>query len=149
LNEETLKRVLTLGFFKALGNTKLAFSTDPGVAIREGFGGDYNKLLLCRIVLGREGPDFTVVRDKYIIENLKGIMPSFLLTYGVPGAAVSLKPLDLPPMPESQRAHAYQDEEIVFQEARVVHQEQRNVFGDDTDVLAREEARLMKHGHLK
>jgi len=151
LNEDTLKKVLINGFHKTLGNTKLAFSTDPAIAIREGFGGGYNKVLLCRIVLGREGADYSVVREKYVIENLKGVMPSFLITYGVPGEAVSLKPLDLPPMPEQPRTYQQpQEDEIVFQEAKVVHyQEHKNVFGDDDDPLAKEEARLMKHGTYK
>jgi len=154
VGEESLRSVLMTGFHKTLGNTKLAFSTDPSVAIREGPGKNGREIILCRITLGREGVEYQLVREKYVLENTRGIIPAFLITYSLPGEAVSLKPLDLG-TPAGDIASGY-DDEIVFHEAKVVKRDvmapehapgghHRNVFGDDKDVNAEEEDRLLKY----
>jgi len=151
VNYQNLQNVMKNGFFKALGVSKIAFSTDPGVAINEGFGGNQNKIILCRITLGREGSDYQVVRSKYMIENLRGIMPSFLITYASKGESISIQPFDTGVAPPSNKGSA--EEEIVFHEAKVVHydsvvpdnSESINVFGDTTNHLKTEEDRILKH----
>jgi len=144
-----LPKVLSKGFYRALGNQKIAFSTDPHIAITEGGGGNNNKIVLCRVTLGREGTDYQVVRNKYIVDNLRGIMPSFLLTYAVPGEALSLQQIILDPV----ETHDQAMEDIIWNEAKVVHydsvvpanSQSKNVFGDDANALKAEEDRILKH----
>jgi len=151
VNYNNLQNVMKKGFFKALGVSKIAFSTDPSVAINEGFGSNKNKIILCRITLGREGVDYQVVRNKYMIENLQGIMPSFLITYAAPGESISLQPFDTG-VPNTSKEP--KEDDIVFQEATIVHYDSvvtemkdnsTNVFGDSGNMLKTEEDRLLKH----
>jgi len=151
VNYKNLPGIIKHGFYKTLGVSKIAFSTDPGVAINEGFGGNNNKILLCRITLGREGVDYQVVRNKYMIENLQGIMPSFLITYAAPGESISLQPFETGTSSSSGNT---KEEEIVFQEARIVQYDSVvksiednavNVFGEANHPLKTEEDRLLRH----
>jgi len=155
LHNSILRKVLKQGFYRALGVQKLAFSTDPSLAIREGGGGNQNKILLCRITLGREGTDYQFTNNKYIIENLQGIMPAFLITYAAPNEAISLSPLSAEP--EFQPVHG--EEEIVFHEAVVrryeddgqgslsagIEDHSKNVFGEEAHALKSEEDRILRH----
>eukprot|EP01101_Sappina_pedata_P001389 TRINITY_DN11477_c0_g1_i1.p2 TRINITY_DN11477_c0_g1~~TRINITY_DN11477_c0_g1_i1.p2 ORF type:complete len:251 (-),score=125.05 TRINITY_DN11477_c0_g1_i1:84-782(-) len=158
VNKISLISTLRRGFYKTFGVNKLAFSTDPATAIQEASGADGNKIILCRITLGREGSDYQVVRNKYVISNLQGILPAFLITYCHQGKAISLAPTDLGDEPagsHSTHQQAYQgpaDDEIVFQEARVVRYDApeesdgtTNVFGESGHMLRSEEDRLLKH----
>eukprot|EP01103_Thecamoeba_quadrilineata_P001982 TRINITY_DN1185_c0_g1_i1.p1 TRINITY_DN1185_c0_g1~~TRINITY_DN1185_c0_g1_i1.p1 ORF type:complete len:165 (+),score=27.39 TRINITY_DN1185_c0_g1_i1:2-496(+) len=93
-DHDSLRKILSQGFSKGLASSKIPFAVDAGIAIADGGAKNGNRLLLCRISLGREGVDYQVSRGRYYIENLKGAIPSFLVTYGVPGEAISLTPIE-------------------------------------------------------
>lgn len=52
--KEKIPQLLSQGFFKTMGASKIAFSKDPIQAIKEGFG-NTNKLFVVRTALGIEG----------------------------------------------------------------------------------------------
>eukprot|EP01103_Thecamoeba_quadrilineata_P021371 TRINITY_DN9801_c0_g1_i1.p1 TRINITY_DN9801_c0_g1~~TRINITY_DN9801_c0_g1_i1.p1 ORF type:complete len:228 (-),score=41.66 TRINITY_DN9801_c0_g1_i1:52-735(-) len=148
-----LKKILVHGFYRSLGNTRLAFSTDPSTAIEKAGGQSNHKLLLCRITLGREGTDYQLSNGDYYIDNLRGIMPSFLITFTRAGESVSLQTLDLPPLEGHNQGG---NDDIVFETATVKHYPtpqndappvttSKNIFGEDTDTASAEEERLNRH----
>jgi len=79
--EESLARILKDGFPGAFAG-ELTFCPDATQAIQEALSvRPINKLLLCRVVLGAKGVDYTEIHGKYRIKNIHGVMPSFLITY--------------------------------------------------------------------
>jgi len=80
-SEESYRSILKDGFHKSFSG-ELTFSLDPVQAIREGLGGGrVNKLILSRVSLGWKEYDYTEINNKYKIKNLRGIIPSFVITY--------------------------------------------------------------------
>jgi len=79
--EEVLSRILKEGFAGAFAG-ELTFCPDATQAIQEALAvRPTNKVLLCRVVLGQKGVDYTEIHGKYRIKNIRGVMPSFLITY--------------------------------------------------------------------
>jgi len=155
--EEKLVALLKDGFFKTLGLRSVIVTKDPSVLVHSNRMTEYNrfkKLLLCRVSLGKQGVDYKLNENKYIIENPKSIIPAFLVTYAAPGEAVSLTPLDLggsKQQQQQQHHHHYDDEEeLVFEEAKIVRYDEpaephRNVFGDVSNSVDEEEKRILRH----
>ena len=84
LSEGMLAQVLEHGFAGALKGSKQAFCEDPVLAIKEGHP-ESPHLLLCRVALGREGPEYKMSRGKYILQNTRSVLPAFLVTYAREG----------------------------------------------------------------
>jgi len=155
VRHDILRKLLKEGFSRVLGNSKLAFSTDPSIIIRE-TSGNQNKILLCRVTLGREGTDYQFLNNKYILDNLRGVQVAFLITYAAPNEAISLQPLS-----NEAEFHPTQNdqEEIVFHEAVVRRYDDdgsssvteglvdtsKNVYGDSGNILKSEEDRILRH----
>jgi len=79
--EDSLARILKDGFSGAFAG-ELTFCPDATQAIQEALSvRPINKLLLCRVVLGQKGVDYTEIHGKYRIRNIHGVLPSFLITY--------------------------------------------------------------------
>eukprot|EP01113_Clastostelium_recurvatum_P003947 TRINITY_DN1174_c0_g1_i1.p1 TRINITY_DN1174_c0_g1~~TRINITY_DN1174_c0_g1_i1.p1 ORF type:complete len:265 (-),score=70.31 TRINITY_DN1174_c0_g1_i1:56-793(-) len=90
--EEVLQRILKEGFSGAFAG-ELTFCPDATQAIQESLSvRPINKLLLCRVVLGSKGVDYTEIHGKYRIKFIRGVMPSFLITFK-PFEAEGAKPV--------------------------------------------------------
>jgi hypothetical protein len=147
--KENLNKLLVKGFFQSLGVQKIAFSKDPSQAIKEGFGSG-NKILVCRCTLGYEGHDYNTIRGKYVLDNLKQVMVSYIVTFARPGESVSITPTDVFPEYQSNQQAAQPEEELVFHEAVVVRlaaddPHAKDVFGDASHANTTEEERILKH----
>jgi len=94
--EDILQRILKEGFAGAFAGD-LTFCPDALQAIQEGLSvRPIHKLLLCRVVLGAKGTDYTEIHGKYRIRNVHGVMPSFLITFKLPTPESAVAP---PPEP--------------------------------------------------
>jgi len=79
-SEDTLRLILKEGFHNAIVG-ELTFCADPLQAIRESLSSrPANKLILARVSLGWKDYDYTEINNKYRIKNLRGVLPSFVLT---------------------------------------------------------------------
>jgi len=78
-SEETLRLILKEGFHNAIVG-ELTFCVDPLQAIRESLSARPNKVILARVSLGWKEYDYTEINNKYKIKNLRGVLPSFILT---------------------------------------------------------------------
>jgi len=80
-SEEVLRRILQEGFSGAFAGA-LTFCSDPTQAIREVLSArPINKVILARVCLGIKDIDFTEINSKIKIFNLKGCMPSFVISF--------------------------------------------------------------------
>lgn len=147
--KENLNSLLTKGFFQTIGVSKIAFAKDPIQAIKEGFG-NTNKLLIVRVALGRENRDYNVVRGKYVVENLKSVITSYIITYAKPGESVNVEPTNVFPDRPGVVFRQEPEEDLIFHEATVVryaHDDPNavDVFGNQSHALTTEEERILKH----
>jgi len=79
-SEDTLRLILKEGFHNAIVG-ELTFCTDPLQAVRESLSSrPVNKLILARVSLGWKEYDYTEINNKYKIKNLRGVLPSFVIT---------------------------------------------------------------------
>jgi len=102
--EDVLQRIFREGFAGAFAGD-LTFCPDPVQAIQEGLSiKPVYKLLLCRVVLGQKGVDYTEIHGKYRVRNVHGVLPSFLITYKLPSPEPASAPTPdvIPHWPSSE-----------------------------------------------